>query len=201
MYLLSRKTLWVIVLLITAVTCSPPPGHAETNSARGGIGEIDNGTLSGGDGTGGARFTIEIVDLALVKQARQLSGAVLPDNADVDVGEEIYFVLYVSNPTPHPSHDLRITDPINEEHFTYIPNSLEMTLLSDDSGETDIWSGRWNRLTDDIGSPDDVASIVDSDRSSLLDMLTIGAVEGQANRTIGVPGESTIAFRFRVRVH
>ena len=97
-------------LLVWALSVFPPPALGADNTALGGIGGLDNGTLTGGDGSGEARISLFAVDLALVKQARDLSGTVLPDGAPVSPGQELYFVLYVDNPADVAAADLRITE-------------------------------------------------------------------------------------------
>lgn len=174
---------------------------AATNSATGGIGGIDNGTLSGGDGTGTAQITINPVDLALVKQARDLAGIVLPDGASVASGQEIYFVIYVDNATLYQAGNIQIIDLLNESEFTYIPGSLEVTSVPSGSTDAQIWAGTWGPISDDVGSPDDIASITDSNATPGKDNLTIGAVGGQANQKLDIPGTTISAIRFRVRVN
>ena len=115
-----------VLLFATAGVRSAFPA---VNSVTGGIGGIDNGTLRGGDGTGSAQITLNVSGLTLVKQARDLTGNVLPDNTDVVSGQEIYFVLYVDNPTTFAAGDLRIIDQLNETEFTYLPGSLESTIV------------------------------------------------------------------------
>lgn len=179
----------------------PPPAVAADNAALGGIGGIDNGTVLGGDGTGEARIALFAVDLALVKQARDLSGTVLPDGADVSPGQDIYFVLYVENPTDFPVGDLRITDPISDLEFSYVAGSLEQTVVPDGSSDAAIWAGPWTPLTDAVGPPDDGASIIDTGGPPSEDRLTVGAVSQQLNQIVDLPARSLRAIRFRVRVN
>lgn len=191
----------VFALLVCLLVVDPLSASAATNSALGGIGGVNNGTLSGGDGTGTAQVILNAVDLALVKQVRDLTGRVLPDGADVAAGQEIYFVLYVDNPTSYPVEDLQVTDLLDESQFTYIPNTLEELTVSSGADDATIWAGTWSGLTDDPGSPDDVASIIDTGAGPGRDRLTIGAVTGQTNASHRVPGSSLRAIRFRVRVN
>jgi hypothetical protein len=167
----------------------------------GGIGGINNGTLSGGDGTGTARITINVISLALVKQARDLSGTVMPGGSNVVSGQEIYFVLLVDNSSPFAAADLRITDQLNELEFTYLPGTVETTVVAAGSDDAAIWAGTWNALSDSLGGPDDGASILDTGGPADRDRLTIGSVPGQANQLMDVPGSSIRAVRFRVRVN
>ena len=88
-----------MVLTAGVLLSIPPPVLAADNAALGGIKGIDNGTLIGGDGTGEARLTLFSTDLALVKQARDLSGIVLPDGTDVSSGQEIPSHLSTSPPS------------------------------------------------------------------------------------------------------
>ena len=188
-----------IVLLLS--TAWVPSAFPAVNTVTGGIGGINNGTLRGGDGTGTARIELNVSALALVKQARDVAGNVLPDGSNVISGQVIWFVLYVDNPSPFATGDLRITDQLNELEFTYIPNTLEMTVVPTGSTDAAIWAGSWSALSDTLGGPDDGASIVDTGGPPDLDRLTIGTVPGQVNQPLDIPGSSLRAVRFQVRVN
>ena len=178
-----------------------PSAFPAVNAVTGGIGGINNGTLRGGDGNGPARITLNVTGLSLVKQARDLAGNVLPDNADVVPGQEVYFVLFVDNPTSVTAANLRITDQINEAEFTYIQSSAELTVVPTGSDDATIWAGSWSHVSDTPGGPDDGFSVVDTGGVADRDRLTIGAVTGQTNQAVDVPGNSLLAVRFRVRVN
>ena len=188
----------IVLLLMTAWV---PSAFAAVNAATGGIGGINNGTLRGGDGTGTARITLNVSDLALVKQARDLTGNVLPFNANVVSGQEIWFVLFVDNSSPIAAGVLQITDQLNELEFTYLPDSIEMTVVPTGSGDAAIWAGSWVSVSDTLGGPDDGVSIIDTGGPADKDRLTVGSVPGQANQALDVPGSSIRAVRFRVRVN
>lgn len=198
---LARLKYWLFVLLGWALLAGSVPAHAATNAAKGGIGGTDNGTLLGGDGTGPAFVAFNVTDLALVKQARDLRGVVLPGGGNVAAGQDLYFVLYVDNATPYPIDDLQLTDPLNESQFTYVPNSLAVTTVASGSSDAAVWNATWTSLTDDTGAPDDIASIVDSGGSAGRDRLTVGGLTGQANQPGLIPPMTRIAIRFRVRVN
>jgi uncharacterized repeat protein (TIGR01451 family) len=187
--------------MLLLLTVGMTSARAATNSVTGGIGGIDNGTLSGGDGTGTAQITLNVLDLALVKQARDLEGNVLSDNSDVVSGQEIYFVLYVDNISPFVAKDLRITDQLNESEFAYISNTLETAVVPTGSNDAAIWSGTWDPVSDDLVGPDDTGSILDTGGPPGRDRLTVGSVPGQVNQSLTVPGNSLWAIRFRVRVN
>ena len=188
----------IVLLLMTAWV---PSAFPATNAATGGVGGINNGTLLGGDGTGTAQITLNVSGLALVKQARDLTGTVLPDNSNVVSNQELYFVLFVDNPSPIAAGDLQITDQLNELEFTYVPGSVEMTVVPTGSSDAAIWAGSWTSLSDTLGGPDDGASILDTGGPVDRDRLTVGSVPGQANQALDVPGSSIRAVRFRVRVN
>jgi hypothetical protein len=145
--------------------------------------------------------TVTSTRAELVKQARDLAGAVLPDGTNVSSGQVIYFVIYVDNGTVAAAGDVRITDLVNETQFTYIPNTLETTVVPSGSSDAAIWAGAWVSLTDAVGGPDDIASFTDTGGPAGLDRLTIGAVPGQANLTLDIPGGSLRAIRFRKTVN
>ena len=195
------KALGSLALLAAALAWSPDGVRAATNSVQAGIGGVNNDTLIGGDGTGSAQITFNPVGLALVKQARDLTGTLLPAGSQVTQGNTIYFVLYVNNPTPYPAGDVRITDLLNEAEFSYLPGSLESTVVPSSASNAALWNGAWTPLSDDLGGPDDIAAITDSGGPPGRDKLTVGAVAGQANRTLNIPAASLQAIRFRVRVN
>ncbi len=188
----------IVLLLMTAWV---PSAFPAVNAVTGGIGGINNGTLRGGDGTGTAQITLNVSGLALIKQARDLTGNVLPDGSNVVSNQELYFVLFVDNTSPFAAGDLQITDQLNELEFTYIPGTVEMTVVPTGSTDAAIWAGTWNALSDTLGGPNDGASILDTGGPADRDRLTVGSVPGQANQTLDVPGSSIRAVRFRVRVN
>lgn len=174
---------------------------AATNSATGGIDGIDNGTLIGGDGSGPAQIEINSVQLALVKEARDLAGNVLAPGANVAPGQEIYFVLYVENITDFSAYRMTLADAIDESQFTYVANSLEATSVVSGSNAAARWAGIWAPLTDALGGPDDEASLLDSGGAAGPDRLTVGEVPGQVNLPLAIPARTQWAIRFRVTVN
>jgi hypothetical protein len=181
--------------------CGPAGVHAAINSATGGINGINNGTFAGGDGTGTAQFEINSVQLALIKEARDLTGTVFVPGADVTPNQEIYFVLYVDNLTDYLAYRFMIEDAIDENQFTYIPDSLEMTTVASGSSAAARWAGTWSPLTDALGGPDDEASVLDTGGPPGLDHLAVGEVTGQVNRLLQIPARTQWAIRFRVTVN
>lgn len=179
----------------------PAGVYAATNSATGGINGINNGTLIGGDGTGTAQIEINSVQLALVKEARDLAGAVLPAGANVAPSQEIYFVLYADNITDFLAYRFTIEDSLDETQFTYVANSLEATTVVSGSNAAARWAGVWAPLTDALGGPDDEASVLDSGGPAGLDHVAIGDVTGQANLPLQIPAQTQWAIRFRVTVN
>jgi len=191
----------IAILALWLLGVSALPLQAATNAVLGGFGGINNGTLSGGDGTGTARITINSASLALVKQARDLTGTVLADGTDVTAGQEIYFLLFVDNPTAGAALDVRLVDVIDDVGFTYLDNSLETALLPSGASDAAIWSGTWTALTDAVGAPDDIASCQDTNATPGRDLLTVGADPAQSNQQLDIPAGSLRAIRFRVRVN
>ncbi len=146
-------------------------------------------------------ITVNSVQVALVKQASDLAGTILATGANVAPGQTIYFVLSVDNTTAVPANDIRITDQLDESAFTYVPNSIETTVVPTGSNNAAIWAGVWSPVSDVVGAPDDIASITDSGGLAGLDRLTVGAVAVQANQTLNISGNTLRAIRFRVRVN
>ena len=186
-----------VLLLAWLVGMTPLPVESATNSVLGGIGGINNGTIGGGDGTGTGQFTVNAVRLSLVKQARDNTGVLLPDGATVASGQVIYFVLIIDNTTAAAASDIRLTDPLNESEFTYVPNSMAVTTVA---SAADPWGGVWAGVSDSVGGPDDVASIIDSNAIPGLDRITVGNVSGQVNQQLNIPGATLWAIRFQVTV-
>lgn len=196
-----RRTLQLVALLGLALWAIALPARAADNAVTGGIGGIDNGTLQYGDGTGQARISLFSVELALVKQARDLAGNVLSAGADVSPGQEIWFVLYVDNPTGFPASDLRMTDLLDETAFAYVAGSLERTTVPSGASDAALWAGTWTPLTDAVGAPDDTGSAVNTGGPAGADRIVVGAEPPQPNLSLTVPGSSLSAVRFRVRVN
>ena len=195
---MTRIRLSGLVALLTAALAFSPPTHAATNAVRGGIGGIDNGTLVGGDGSGNAQVTLNVTDLALVKQARDTTGQVLAPGALTAVGQDVWFVLYVDNPTIATAEDVRIDDVLDEVAFAYATGSLEMAVLASGATDAATWAAAWTPLTDN--SADDAASALDTGGAPGPDRVTLGAVTGQANPVLAIPPGTRLALRFRVRV-
>ena len=197
---------WNLHCLIVALAgllplINPPPAVAAENAAIGGIGGIDNGTLLGGDGTGSARISLFSTDLALIKQARNPDGTVLPDGAPVFSGRELYFVLAVENPTDVPAEDVRISDQLDETQFTYIYCTLEQTVLAGTMTDSALWNSLWIAQTDAAGPPDDGTSVMNTTGPPGMDRVSVGADATQPNRLVSIPPRSTVAIRFKVGVN
>ncbi len=197
---IPRKLITLCTILISALFASASL-YAATNSATGGMGGLNNGTFIGGDGTGRAQIEINSVQLALVKEARDLAGTVLAANADVNPGQEIYFVLYIDNITDFAAYRLTVQDAIDETQFTVVADSLETTSVVSGADAATRWAGVWTPLTDALGGPDDEASILDTGGPAGPDLLTVGDVPGQANLFLQIPARTQWAIRFRVRVN
>lgn len=142
--------------------------------------------------------TVNSIKLALVTQARDLDGQLLPDGAKIVPGQEIYYLLYVDNPTPVTAQDLQLTDIIDTNQLKYIAGTLQMTTVPSGSSDAVIWTGAWSSMSDDPGT-DDVASAVQSGASE-RNRIAIGAVAGQANMPVNIDKATIKAFRFRVKV-
>jgi hypothetical protein len=197
----TRRGLAGLHIFLISTLLASAGAYAATNSATAGIGGLNNGTIANGDGTGPARIEISSVQLALVKEARDLAGNVLATNADVNPGQEIYFVLYVDNITDVAAYRLTVQDAIDETQFTYVADSLETTNVASGADAAARWAGVWTPLTDGLGGPDDEASILDTGGPAGPDLLTVGDVAGQANLFLQVPAQTQWAIRFRVRVN
>ena len=194
----SRKTFarglalvaMIVVLLLGCPLAAFPATNTVIDPGGGSVTLVSSGPV-----------TVNSVQLALVKQARDLTGAVLATGANVTPGQTIYFVLYVDNTTAYPANDIQIIDQLDESSFTYLINSMETAVVPAGSNDAAIWAGAWSSLSDIRGAPDDLASITDSGGPAGLDRLTAGAVAVQANQTLNVSGNTLRAIRFRVTVN
>ena len=148
-----------------------------------------------------AQFEISSVQLALVKEARDLAGTVLAPAANVTPGQEIYFVLYVDNISDVLAYRFTIEDALNETQFTYIANSLETTTVASGANAAARWAGIWSPLTDALGGPDDEASVLDTGGPAGPDNVSVGDVIGQANVPLQIAAQTQWAIRFRVTVN
>jgi uncharacterized repeat protein (TIGR01451 family) len=196
----TRRTIGLVALLAWAVVALGPSVLAADNAATGGIGGIDNGTLQYGDGSGQARVSLFSVDLALVKQATDLAGNVLPDRAPVTPGQDIWFILYVDNPTSVDATDIRLSDHLDETAFTYVPGTLQSTIVPAGTTGPPLWNASWSALSDPVGGPDDEASATDTGGPAGADLITFGSDPLQRNLGATLPAASRLALRFRVRV-
>jgi hypothetical protein len=197
----TRRSLIALCTVLLSALFASASTYAATNAATAGRDGINNGTIANGDGTGPARIEINSVQLALVKEARDLAGTVLATNADVNPGQEIYFVLYIDNITDFSAYHLTIQDAIDETQFTYVADSLETTSVASGADAATRWAGLWTPRTDALGGPDDEASILDTGGPPDPDLLTVGDVTGQANLFLQIPARTQWAIRFRVRVN
>ena len=191
----------IAILLAMLLGVGPLAANAATNAVLGGINGINNGTLSGGDGTGTGRVDLIAVDLALIKQARDpLTGAVLADGTNVSSGQVVTFVLFVDNITSYPASDIRLRDQINEAEFTYLTGSFETTEVPSGSTDTDIWNGTWASISE----PQDVDFAAALNTSGVTnpepDLLTFGAELSQPNPQLDIPATTLRAIRFQVEV-
>ena len=116
------------------------------------------------------------------------------------------FLLYVRNPTAGPISDIRINDNLAETAFQYVNSSLVRTSAAtppaDAATDLEIFNatapGTGTPLTDaidgDVASADDTGGLPDKDR------ITIGAVSGQVNAPLTIPGHAAFGLRFKVTV-
>ena len=194
------KAFWIAIFLAFLLGVGPPAVQAATNRALGGIGGINNGTITGGDGTGTSEITINSVPLALVKQARDPSGNIIPDGTDVSSSTIIYFVLYVDNPTDADAYDVQIRDQINETQFLYQAGTLATTEVPTGSNDTAIWNGIWIPQFDPQDA--DICSALDtsSPTNPEPDLITCGSDSLQPNPRMPISAGTLKAIRFQVEV-
>ena len=170
--------------------------------------DTNTGYIAGSNGTilkttdgGGA------TSLPIVKQAWEPAGtAPLTSGVVAAKGTTITFLIYVKNPTPCLLADVRINDALDESAFEYVPGSLIRTSAisppADSATNLVIFnataSGTGTLLTETIDG--DAGSAQDTGGAAGVDRITLGAVTGQANGSLGVPWQSTFAVRFNVKI-
>ena len=194
------KKAGLITLICWSLVMQASQLLAVTNSVTAGIGGINNGTLAGGNGAGSGQINLNVASLALVLQARDLSGVLLPNGSNVASGQVIYFLLYVDNNTGAQADNVRIDDILNEAQFAYVSGSIETTLVPTGSSNAAIWAGGWTPLSDLLGGPDDFASWADTNGNGTVDRFTAGAATGQANQPLSIPANTIRVFRFKATV-
>jgi hypothetical protein len=175
--------------LCCLLLAAPPAAWADgvaVNSVRGGIRGINNGTLKNGDGTNDARVTIRVKQLKLIKQARALSGKVLTEKDAVARGQRIYFVFVIENDIDSPIEDIRLIDEFPESDFVYVPGTLEEVRLT--STDASI-----------AGGADDAAG-VNTNPSGGANQITLKVGRDPNNKSLDIPGKTTWALRFQVKV-
>ena len=177
-------------------------------------------TDPGGGGvtlTGSGTVTVNSAALQLVKQVWDSTGAnclaSIPADATcnasattvtVPVGTQLTFLIFVRNTTAVAVTDMRFQDLLDDSAagFTYVAASLKRTpndgtAPSDVAALATIMAAAATAQTDALGGPDDFMSITDSDADTLLDKLTVGAVAGQANTSLGFPANKTFGVVFQ----
>ena len=101
---------------------------------------------------------------------------------------------------------MRISDLLDESAFQYIAGSLVRTSAAtppaDTATDLEIFSatapGIGTNLSDSVDG--DAASALDTNASTFVDRITVGAVTGQANAPVTIAAYTTFAVRFAVVV-
>jgi len=201
----------ILVALLTMWVLGPADVHAAVNQA----------TDPGGGGvslTNSGNVTVASATLQLVKQVWDSAGtnclASIPADATcnssatsitVPTGTTLKFLVYVKNASDVSLSDVRIQDLLDDSvtGFTYTASSIRRTpndgtAPADTATNATIQAAATTAQTDAVGAPDDFASITDSNANGKLDKLTVSAVTGQANQSLGFLAHKTFAILYTV---
>jgi len=182
---------------------------------------VNQATDPGGGGvslTNSGNVTVTSATLQLVKQVWDSAGtnclASIPADATcnssatsitVPTGTTLKFLVYVKNASDVSLSDVRIQDLLDDSvtGFTYTASSIRRTpndgtAPADTATNAAIQAAATTAQTDAVGAPDDFASITDSNANARLDKLTVGAVTGQANQSLGFLAHKTFAILYTV---
>ena len=191
-------------LAATILLAAGVPTWAATNTATnalgGGVTLADSGAV-----------TVTSSSLQLVKQvwngagttclASQPADAACNSSATsvtVPAGSSVQFMIFVKNTSDVALTDVRFQDVVDTTGtgFTYTADSIKRTPVdatapNDTDNATTIHTAANGGTvqTDAVGAPDDYASFVGS-------TLTVGAVSGQANQSLGFPAHRSIGIVF-----
>src|SRR2546426_1543859 len=182
---------------------------------------VNQATDPGGGGvslTNSGNVTVNSSTLQLMKQVWDSAGsnclASIPADATcnssatsitVPAGTALKFLIYVKNTSDVSLSDVRFQDLLDDSAtgFTYTASSIKRTpndgtAPADTATNATILAAATTALTDAVGAPDDFASITDSNANGKLDKLTVGAVTGQANQSLGFLAHKTFAILYTV---
>src|SRR3989442_505108 len=201
----------ILATTLMVLALWPADVHAAVNQA----------TDPGGGGvslSNSGNVTVTSATLQLVKQVWDSAGsnclASIPADATcnssatsitVPTGTTLKFLIYVKNASDVSLSDVRIQDLLDDSvtGFTYTASSIRRTpndgtAPADTATNATIQAAATTAQTDAVGAPDDFASITDSNANGKLDKLTVGAVTGQANQSLGFLAHKTFAIAFQV---
>src|SRR6266571_4009437 len=182
---------------------------------------VNQATDPGGGGvslTNSGNVTVTSATLQLVKEVWDSTGsnclASIPADATcnssatsitVPAGTALKFLIYVKNTSDISLSDVRFQDLLDDSAtgFTYTASSIKRTpndgtAPADTATNATILAAATTAQTDAVGAPDDFASITDSNANGQLDKLTVGAVTGQANQSLGFLAHKTFAILYTV---
>src|SRR6266571_7396461 len=182
---------------------------------------VNQATDPGGGGVGltsSGSVTVNSATLQLVKQVWDSAGsnclASIPADATcnssatsitVPTGTTLKFLVYVKNTSDVSLSDVRIQDLLDDSvtGFTYTASSIRRTpndgtAPADTATNATIQAAATTAQTDAVGAPDDFVSITDSNANAKPDKLTVSAVTGQANQSLGFLAHKTFAILYTV---
>lgn len=194
-----------IIVLFAVLSVWSRPVFAATNTA----------TDPGGGGvslTASGNVTVDSTALQLVKQVWDSTGANClasrPADANcnssaititVPTGTLLKFLIFVKNTSDVALTNVRLQDALDVSGtgFTYTVGSImrspvDATAAVDTANLATIIGSATTAQTDALGGADDYAAY----NSGIANTLTVGAVTGQANQSLGFPAHKTFAVTF-----
>lgn len=194
-----------IIALFAVLSVWSRPVFAATNTA----------TDPGGGGvslTASGNVTVTSATLQLVKQVWDSTGAnclaSMPADANcnssattviVPTGTSLKFLIFVKNTSDLALTNVRLQDvlDVSGTGFTYTAGQIkrspvDATAQLDTATLAQIIGSATIAQTDALGGPDDYAAYNDGAANT----LTVGAVTGQANTSLGFPAHRTFAIMF-----
>ncbi len=207
-----NKVVTIAAAFLIATVAGTLSAQAATNEATdpggGGVTLTDSGTV-----------TVTAAQLVLVKQVWDAAGAnclaSIPAQAAcntsattalVPAGSTVTFLIYVANIADVAVTDVRFQDVVDDTLVTgFAPIAGTMnrtpndgTAPSDVATAATIIAAATTGQTDAVGAPDDFASFEDDGGvGGVLDNLTVGAVVGQVNVSLGFPAHRTFGITFQ----
>lgn len=151
------------------------------------------------------------MELAIIKEQRDLIGKVIPTATTVAKGQEIYYVLYVWNRANNDNSKQKATkiaikDDLNvTAGVTYKVNSLQMINMQIGAGNDPTTEANWTTpatwLTVTWAAPTAPSDTADADAGCIVGNIVKIGLEQAGQAQVDIDVRKTVAIRFRVTVN